>query len=114
MLEQKDDAARDPASEAASHQDSPDPAQIEQAAHAWGIETDYWDIWGKQHHATPHLETAILRSQGVDLSSKAALRQAIESRTQRQWRSLLAPTIFLTAGGLKEVTVSLPAIITAK
>jgi 4-alpha-glucanotransferase len=109
MLEQKDDAARDPASEAASHQDSPDPAQIEQAAHAWGIETDYWDIWGKQHHATPHLETAILRSQGVDLSSKAALRQAIESRTQRQWRSLLAPTIFLTAGGLKEVTVSLPA-----
>src|ERR1700722_4626676 len=105
MLQQKDGAAQDPAS---PHEDPPEPIEIEQAARAWGVQTDYWDIWGKQHHATTHLETAILQSLGVDLSSKAALRKAVESRTQRQWRSPLAPTIFLTAGKPHEIPVSLP------
>ena len=91
MLEQKDGAPRDPASDAAYHHDPPDPTEIEQAARAWGIETDYWDIWGKQHHATPVLETAILQSLGVDTQSKASLHQAIDRRRQRQWRSPLAP-----------------------
>jgi len=88
----------------------PDQREIEEAARAWGIETDYWDIWGKQHHASQELETAILKSMGVDLSSKASLHQAIERRQQRQWRSPLAPTIFLTAGVPHEVPVSLPAV----
>jgi 4-alpha-glucanotransferase len=91
-------------------QDLPDQPQIEEAARAWGVETDYWDIWGQQHHATPVLETAILQSLGVDLRSKASLRQAIEHRNQRQWRSPLAPAIFLTAGGPHKVAVSLRAV----
>jgi 4-alpha-glucanotransferase len=110
MLDQKDDAARDPATDAKRHQeDPPDPIQIEQAARAWGIETDYWDIWGKQHHASLNLETAILQSLDVDTHSKDSLGEAIARRAQRQWRSALAPTIFLTAGGPNEVNVSLPA-----
>src|ERR1700733_8876932 len=87
----------------------PDQHQIEEAARAWGVETDYWDIWGKQHRASPKLETAILKSLGVDLGSKASLHQAIEQRQHRQWRSPLAPTIFLTAGLPHEVPVSLPS-----
>jgi len=89
----------------------PPPAaeQIERAARAWGIETDYWDIWGRQHHASLELESAILRSLGVDLRSGAAIEEAIEQRGQRQWRAPLAPTIFLTAGLPQEIPVSLPA-----
>jgi 4-alpha-glucanotransferase len=87
----------------------PDAAAIEQAARAWGIETDYWDIWGKQHRASLELETSILRSLGVDVTSQTSLSQAIERRQQRQWRSPLAPTIFLTAGSPHEVAVSLQA-----
>ena len=86
----------------------PDRLQIEEAARAWGIETDYWDIWGKQHHASPELQAAILRSLCVDLSSRASLAEAIERRQQRQLRSPLAPAIFLTAGTPHEVAVSLP------
>ena len=89
------------------HPIPPDAIEIEQAARAWGIETDYWDIWGKQHHASPELQTAILRSRGVDLSSKAALHEAIDLRQHRQWRSPLAPTIFLTAGLPHEISLSL-------
>jgi len=109
MLEQRDGTARDPGSDAKPHQDPPDPIEIERAARTWGVQTDYWDIWGKQHHASPELETAILRSLGVDTRSKDSLREAVERRTQRPWRSPLAPTIFLTAGGPNEVNLSLPA-----
>ncbi len=86
----------------------PDSVEIEEASRAWGIETEYWDIWGTQHHASPDLEKAILKSLGVDVGSKDALRHAIDYRTQRRWRSPLAPTIFLTAGSPHEVAVSLP------
>jgi len=103
MLEQQDGAVQ-------GHADLPDAHQIEQAARAWGIETDYWDIWGKQHHASAELEAAILRSLGVDLGSKASLGEAIERRNQRRWRSPLPPTVFLTAGTTPhEVGVSLQA-----
>jgi 4-alpha-glucanotransferase len=89
--------------------DPPDHLQMEEAARAWGIETDYWDIWGKQHHASAALEAAILRSLGVDVDSATALGEAIEGRRQPQWRSPLAPTIVLTAGKLPyEIPVSLP------
>jgi len=106
MLEEKDGAAPG----ATSHQDRPDPLQIGQAARAWGIETDYWDIFGKQHYASPQLETAILTSLGVDLSSRSSLQTAIERRQQRRWRAPLAPTIFLTSGRVHEIAVSLPSI----
>src|ERR1700722_17192669 len=106
MLQEKDG----PVPGGGSPPEPPAPEQIEEAARAWGVETDYWDIWGQQHHATPVLETAILQSLGVDLRPKASLRQAIEPRNQRQWRSPLAPAIFLTAGGPHKVAVSLRAV----
>jgi 4-alpha-glucanotransferase len=92
------------------HPNPPDPIEIEQAARAWGIETDYWDIWGQQHHASAELETAILRSLGADTRSSESLRQAVERRSQRQRRHPLAPAIFLTAGRTPHaIPVSLPA-----
>ena len=94
---------------AQDHPDLPDQLQIEQAARAWGIETDYWDIWGKQHHASMDLVTAILRSLGVDVSSKTKIQDAIERRGERQRQSPLAPAIFLTAGRAPhEIPVSFP------
>jgi len=61
-----------------AHSNPPDSTEIEQAARAWGIETEYWDIWGKQHRASLELQTSILRSLGVDVTSQASLGQAIE------------------------------------
>jgi 4-alpha-glucanotransferase len=91
-----------------SRNTAPDPAEIEDAARAWGVETEYWDIWGQQHRASKELETAILRSLGVDTRSSAALRQAVERHKQRRLRSPFAPTIFLTAGNTPhEIPVSL-------
>jgi 4-alpha-glucanotransferase len=97
-------------SDEVSRNTAPDPLEIENAARACGVETEYWDIWGQQHHASTELETAILRSLGVDTSSIAALGQAIERREQRSSLAPLAPAIFLTAGHLPyEISVSLAA-----
>ncbi len=77
---------------------APDAIEIENAARAWGIETDYWDIWGHQHHASAELETAILGSLGVDTGSSDSLGQAIQRHSGAQWLTPIAPTVFLTAG----------------
>jgi 4-alpha-glucanotransferase len=107
MVDEQDGAPRDATARAST--DPPNPKQVELAAEAWGIETDYWDIWGKQHRASTELETAILSSLGVDVHSQASLGDAIERRHLRQFRAPLAPTIFLTAGLPQEIPVSLPA-----
>ncbi|MGA2214393.1 MAG: 4-alpha-glucanotransferase [Bryobacteraceae bacterium] len=97
-------------SEQLSSNTAPDPPAIENAARAWGVETEYWDIWGQQHHASVELERAILHSLGVDTSSIAALGEALERHNRRQWRAPFAPSVFLTAGSTpQEVPVSLEA-----
>ena len=88
--------------------DSPDPRDLEQAAHAWGIETSYWDVWGREHRASPAVQTAILGSLGVDASSSAALLRAREEREQRRWLLPLPPNVFLAVGQSAEIAVSLP------
>ncbi len=110
MLEEKDGTIPGRSGAAiAGPPEPPDANLIEQAARAWGVETDYWDIWGKQHHASTALESAILASLGVDLSSPGTLAAAIERRHHRQQRAPLAPTIFLTSGLPQEIPVSLDA-----
>ncbi len=89
--------------------DSPDSRDLEEAAHSWGIETSYWDVWGREHRASPVVETAILRSLGVDGSSRASLLRAREERDQRRWLSPLPPNVFLAQGQPSpEIPVSLP------
>ena len=90
--------------------DPPDQHVLEEAAPAWGIEANYWDVWGQQHHASSAAEAAILHSLGVDVGTRASLSRAIEDRARRSWRAPLPPTIFLAYGRTPyEIPVSLPA-----
>ena len=75
---------------------APDPHELEQAARAWGVETEYWDVWGQHHRASPQVEAAILTSLGVDATSKSALDRALEEREWRAWRTFLPATIVLS------------------
>jgi 4-alpha-glucanotransferase len=84
--------------------------QLAQAAKACGIETDYWDVWGKQHHSSADTQTAILGSLGVDAGSPAALEHALEERSWREWQRPLPPTLVLTnADQPYQIAVSLTA-----
>jgi 4-alpha-glucanotransferase len=76
--------------------DRPDAQQLARAAQACGIETEYWDVWGNQHHSSAGLQTAILESLGVDASTLSSLELALEERAWREWQRLLPPTLVLT------------------
>jgi 4-alpha-glucanotransferase len=59
----------------------------------WGIQEAYWDIFGKQHWAPPHVQQAVLRSMGISATDLAALNAAIEARLRSDWSSLVVPTV---------------------
>ena len=52
--------------------EQPDRQELERAAEASGVETEYWDIWGRQHHASRQVISAILHSLGDERRSDDA------------------------------------------
>ncbi len=85
------------------------PAELTAAAQAWGIDTEYWDVWGKQHHAAPQVKHAILESLGVDGVDGNSLNQALQDRAADEWRRPLEPTIVVSSEEKPhEITLSLP------
>jgi 4-alpha-glucanotransferase len=82
----------------AAVKDPPDPQELDDAARAWGIETEYWDVWHQQHRASPETLAAILESLGANPGTKKSLGSALEQRELRDWRGILPPTILLTEG----------------
>jgi len=94
---------------------NPEQPELSAVAQAWGIETEYWDVWGKQHCASPLVEKAILESLGVDGVAKGvdgvashSLHQALEERVADEWRRPLAPTIVLSSDRTPhEIAISL-------
>lgn len=81
---------------------------LERAALAWGVECEYWDIWGKQHKATAEGMSAVLDSVGVDVRSKESLDSAVENRLWRDWSRVLPPTV-VTSSETPEIRVRVPA-----
>ena len=81
-----------------------------EAAQAWGIETEYWDNFGKQHHASRQVQKAILRSLGVEIQGAQAPGYAAEARLRSEWLCPLAPTFVLSKDRTPhQIAVSLPA-----
>ena len=73
---------------------SPRPATLlDRVAEAWGIERDFWDIWGEYHETPPEAEKGVLRSLGVDISSDPSLERALAERQWRNWSNPLPSTI---------------------
>ena len=84
--------------------------QIASAANACGIETEYWDVWGKLHHASEEALNSILKSLGLDAGTRESLQRAFEERTWQEWQRPLPPAIVLGADDHPyQFAVSLPA-----
>jgi len=82
---------------------------LDQAAGIWGIEREFWDIWGKHHKTPPETEARVLRSLGVDVSSGPHLQRAIEDRNWREWSEPLPPAIVLSDSEPYEIAIRVPA-----
>ncbi len=72
------------------------PDTLAQAAALWGVEAEYWDIFGERHVATSALLERILKSLGVDTSSESALENAVAVRKAAEASCLLPRTIVVT------------------
>jgi 4-alpha-glucanotransferase len=69
---------------------------INRAAEAWGIQPDYWDIFGKQHVTSPETQRAILASLGIPAETKESIEQALEERARREWSRLVPPCLVVS------------------
>ena len=74
---------------------------LERAAERWGVQREYWDIWGKHHRATPEMIAAVLRSLGVDAGSREELDEALAREIRSEWQRLVPPTLVTSAGSAK-------------
>ncbi len=75
---------------------------FERAAEAWGIEQNFYDIWGKPHKTTAEVNQAILRSLGVNDTENA-----LEEKLWPEWSRPLPETI--VRGLNASISISLPA-----
>jgi len=73
-------------------------ALLQQAASLWGLEPEFWDIWGQRHVPEPKTIRAILRSLGVNCDAPDQLARAIEEKTLLEWKRPVPPTLVITSG----------------
>ena len=82
---------------------------LARAAEAWGVELEYWDIWGKHHVPPAQARQAVLGSLGVACGSREQLDRALEEKLWREWSRLAPATIVASAHRPVQVAVSIPA-----
>ena len=83
---------------------------LDRAAEAWGIQPDYWDIWGSRHITLPETKQAILQSLGIRAETKEDLDAAVDERFRDEWVRVL-PACLVISQNLRpsECAVHLPA-----
>jgi 4-alpha-glucanotransferase len=62
----------------------------------FGVDREYWDIWGNHHEASEECKAAILSSLGLDTSSANRLRASADALAARKWTRGLPPVLVLS------------------
>lgn len=80
--------------------ETPVPAQsyeeaLRQAADVWGVQREYWDIFGRHHIAPPDVLRAVLTSMDVSTETIDSLNAAIDERAWQGWSRIVAPALVL-------------------
>lgn len=81
---------------------------LERAADLFGVEREYWDIWGKHHDAPAETIASALRSMGIDAGSTQSLDGAVEARLADEW-SLMTPATLVASVNDRSVPLRAPA-----
>ncbi|MDO8567563.1 MAG: 4-alpha-glucanotransferase [Dehalococcoidales bacterium] len=88
---------------------TPAPPPLIELAHAYGIETAYYDIFGHHQVASTEALLAILRSLGAPLATLADVPAAKREYQQAQWQRHIEPVLVAWDGGPLPVEIRLPA-----
>jgi 4-alpha-glucanotransferase len=82
---------------------------LDRLALHYGIEPEYWDIFGKQHITTPEMKVSVLQAMGVDGTRRDVLDRMLEQSLWEEWSRLLPPSLVLSLGdGPKYVPITVP------
>lgn len=71
-------------------------AALRRACELWGIQPDYWDIFGTYHVAPADVLANILNSLGVPADSAETLDAAVEARLWKEWSLPAGPTLVVS------------------
>ena len=87
---------------------------LDRAAEEWGIEREFWDIFGKQHIAPSAIEEKILKALGVSTDSIETLERERHERFEQHVNRML-PHIHVTSqpGAYLPVSVAADAAVTS-
>ncbi len=80
---------------------------LQRASELWGVQDQYWDIFGKRHVTAPEVQQVILSAMGVTTRTEEELWNSIEERTWQQWSRLVAPTVVVATS--ERIPVHVPA-----
>jgi 4-alpha-glucanotransferase len=69
---------------------------LDRAALLWGIEPQFWDIWGNLHVTSAETKRAILRAMGVPVDTEEQIEQAIQARQLRERTRLVPPCLVIS------------------
>ena len=81
---------------------------LSRASGAWGIQPEYWDIFGNRHVADPDVQRSILRSMGFNPDSVETLNEALRLHADLEWAVPAPPTLVLSLSD-ERVPVNIPA-----
>ena len=74
----------------------------------WGINPEFWDIWGQNHVTSNHVKRALLESLGVEAAAAEGLERALEQRSRKEWMRLAPPCLVTDAGKPPEFFLNVP------
>lgn len=82
---------------------------LDNAAALWGIDPEYWDIWGQLHVTSAETKKAVLQGLGVPAETQEQLDRAIEERRLRALSRLVPRCLVLSEShSPREFLVHLP------
>ncbi|MBM4128576.1 MAG: hypothetical protein FJ243_00490, partial [Nitrospira sp.] len=81
---------------------------IDELSELCGILPEYFDIFGNKHTTSLETKKAILKSMNLNIEYPSEIRQEIDTRKWRTWRSLIEPVYVFSQ---KEQPISIPVYI---
>jgi 4-alpha-glucanotransferase len=81
---------------------------LDRAAAAYGIEPEYWDIWGRHHVTGAPAKQALLAGMGIAAGNAGELGRSLAEIARCEWQRLLPPSIVAGEAEFAELPLNVP------